>query len=71
VADLTEAELNAEKWAKLTPAQREAVEREHDERMAARLDELLPGEPSEHFTTHVPSRGPREKSTRSSGSRQT
>lgn len=55
------ANEHAEQWAKLTPAQREAVEKEHDERMAARLAETLSGDPSEHFTMHVSSRGLREK----------
>lgn len=36
------------------------AEAEHDARMVARLNELLTGEASELFTTHVPSRGPRE-----------
>lgn len=48
----TAASKHAEQWAKLTPAQREAVEKDHDDRMAVRLDELLTGEPSEHFTMH-------------------
>ncbi len=32
----------------------------HDARMAARLDEPLAGEAAEHFSTHVPLRGPRQ-----------
>jgi len=34
--------------------------RMHDARMAARLDEPLAGEAAEHFSTHVPLRGPRQ-----------
>ncbi len=36
------------------------AEQAHDARMAARLDEALAGEPAEHFSTHVPLRGPRQ-----------
>jgi len=38
-----------------------AAEQEHDARMAARLDDPLFGEPSLHFTMHIPSRGPRDR----------
>ncbi len=34
--------------------------RMHDARMAERLDEPLAGEAAEHFSTHVPLRGPRQ-----------
>ncbi len=36
------------------------AEQAHDARMAERLDEPLAGEAAEHFSTHVPLRGPRQ-----------
>jgi hypothetical protein len=53
----SEAERFAEVWARLTPEQRQAVEDEHDDRIAARLAEVLTD--GDEFTMHVPSRGPR------------
>lgn len=52
----------------LTEALREAVEKEHDERMAARLAETVSGDPSEHFTMHEVSPARRAASLARGGS---
>jgi hypothetical protein len=57
----SEAERFAEVWARLTPEQRQAVEDEHEDRMAARLAEVLTD--GDEFTMDVPSRAPAGRRT--------
>lgn len=55
----------------LTKAQQKRVEKEHDERMAARLAETLSGDRSESFTTHEVSPARRAASLARAASMQT
>ncbi len=53
-------ESNGTTCSDISEAEQAHDARMHDARMAERLDEPLAGEAAEHFSTHVPLRGPRQ-----------